>query len=101
MAAVGLRDFVMTVTSAHKYPYGPTFCFNLPPRPVGVLIRIGGFIGDSEWAMLGSNQRPPPRKRSLLCLPLFLVVQKIPANQANVHVGCSSLFAAIRSELVY
>jgi hypothetical protein len=86
MTAVSLRDFVMTVTPAHKYLSGPTFCFNLPPRPVGVLIRIGGFIGASEWAMLGLNQRPPTCKGGLLCLPLFLVVQKIPANQTNVHV---------------
>ena len=52
MAAVSLRDFtVMTVNPAHRYLYEPTFYFNLPPRPVGILIRIGAFIGASEWAI--------------------------------------------------
>jgi hypothetical protein len=32
--------------------------------------------GLREWAMLGSNQRPPPCKGELLCSPLFLAVQK-------------------------
>jgi hypothetical protein len=51
--------------------------------------------------MLDLNQRPPPCKGGLLCLPLFLVVHEVPANQPNAHITRSWLFAAVRSGLVY
>jgi hypothetical protein len=55
----------------------------------------------SKWAVLGSNQRPPPCKGGLLCLPLFLVVHEVPANRPSFYITRSWLFAAVRGGLVY
>lgn len=57
----------------------------------------------SKWAMLGSNQRPPPCKGGLILSQVFNVVQKYLQNGGLVYSGRrtrSRLFAWVGVKLV-